>query len=79
MDPYSSDHAALGRAVRLLRGRLGISQEELADRCQIDRAYMGGIERGERNVSFAKVLLIRAALEVTLQELIAEYERELHA
>jgi transcriptional regulator with XRE-family HTH domain len=40
----------LGEAVRAERKALGLSQEALADAAQIDRAHMGKIERGERNV-----------------------------
>lgn len=79
MEPYSPDHVALGRAIRHLRGNLGISQEELADRCQLDRTYVGGIERGERNVSFGKVLEIQRVLGVSIQDLMAEYERQLRS
>ena len=73
---YSPDHAALGRAVRILRRRLGVSQEGLAAKCDVDRTFMGGIERGERNFSLAKLLTISDGLEVSPSELLAEYERQ---
>ena len=75
--PYSPNHAALGRAIRVYRRRLGVSQESLAARCDVDRTFMGGIERGERNFSLAKLLTISAGLEVSPAELLAEYERQL--
>jgi ribosome-binding protein aMBF1 (putative translation factor) len=40
-----------GNALRKDRHKLGVSQEEFADICGLDRTYIGGIERGERNVA----------------------------
>jgi transcriptional regulator with XRE-family HTH domain len=42
-----------------------MSQEELAHRCAIDRAYMSSIERGKQNPGIVSVLSIAAALGVT--------------
>jgi transcriptional regulator with XRE-family HTH domain len=58
-----------GRAVRKRREKLGISQEEFADLCGLHRTYMGGIERGERNISLANVEKIARALKIALSEL----------
>ena len=52
----------LGQAVRARREALDISQEALADAAQMDRAHMGKIERGERNVTLLNLLKIAAAL-----------------
>jgi transcriptional regulator with XRE-family HTH domain len=60
----------------VLRRRLGVSQEGLAARCDVDRTFMGGIERGERNFSLAKLLTISDGLGVAPSELLAEYERQ---
>jgi transcriptional regulator with XRE-family HTH domain len=73
--PVSPEHAALGRAIRELRRGAGISQEILADRARLHRTYVGGIERGERNVSFGNLLRLADALEVRPSELFARYER----
>ena len=54
--------ARFGLRIRQLRKSLGLSQEGLADLCGMDRTYIGGIERGERNVSFDNILRIAAAL-----------------
>lgn len=52
----------LGEAIRLERKRLGISQEELAFKADLDRSYMGGVERGERNVAVLNLCRIAKAL-----------------
>jgi transcriptional regulator with XRE-family HTH domain len=72
--PKSLEHAALGLAIREVRLRTGISQEGLADRSGMHRTYVGGIERGERNVSFGNMLKLAGALEVRPSELLARYE-----
>lgn len=55
---------ALGQAVRQARKERGFSQESFAVACGIDRAYMGGVERGERNVAMVNVARIVAALDM---------------
>jgi len=59
---------ALGERVRALRKSRGFSQEQLADACQLDRTYIGGIERGERNVTVLKIRLIAKSLAVSVAE-----------
>lgn len=71
MRPRSQEHAALGRAIRELRLGLGLSQEELAERCGLHRNYVGGIERGERNLTFANQVKLSAALGVQPSQLLA--------
>jgi transcriptional regulator with XRE-family HTH domain len=58
-----------GKAVRERRHRLRVSQEAFADMCGMDRTYMGGIERGERNVSLVNIERIAKTFKVTLSEL----------
>ena len=77
--PASPEHVALGRAIRQLRLAAGISQEGLAERSGMHRTYVGGIERGERNVSFRNLLRLAAALEVRPSELIGRYESSFSA
>ena len=52
----------LGNRIRLRRRELGWTQEELADRAEIDRSYIGGVERGERNLTFTVLCQICTAL-----------------
>ena len=50
--------------MRKIRNKVGYSQEELADRAQIHRTYIGGIERGERNPTLLTIHRIAKALGV---------------
>ena len=62
-----SDLLALGREVRRFREARGLSQEELAERSGLHRNYIGGIERGERNVGVKALAQLARAFEVTLR------------
>ena len=59
---------AFGQAVREGRKAQGISQEGFAHYCGLDRSYMGGVERGERNVTLANMERIIAALHMKPSE-----------
>jgi transcriptional regulator with XRE-family HTH domain len=63
--PRSAEHAALGEAVRLARVEAGLSQEALADATPLHVTYVGGVERGVRNPSYATIVRLAAALRVT--------------
>jgi transcriptional regulator with XRE-family HTH domain len=52
----------LGKRIRRRRKEVGWSQEELALLADIDRSYVGGIERGDRNVSFTILCRLCRAL-----------------
>jgi transcriptional regulator with XRE-family HTH domain len=58
-----------GKRVRQLRKSRGWSQEEFAHQVGLDRSYMGGVERGERNVSLENICLIAKALSLPASEL----------
>ncbi len=60
-----------GLRVRELRKEQGHSQESFAAACQLDRTYIGGIERGERNVALRNIETIAETLGMTLAELMA--------
>ena len=61
--------ALLGRKIRQLREEKNFSQEEFAGLADIDRAYYGGIERGERNVAAVNIIKIAVALGLEVGEL----------
>ncbi|TAK62354.1 MAG: XRE family transcriptional regulator [Bacteroidetes bacterium] len=52
----------LGKQIRTIRKEKGFSQEGLALSANVDRSYIGGIERGERNVSFLTLVKIARCL-----------------
>jgi transcriptional regulator with XRE-family HTH domain len=66
------DLKRFGARVREERERLGISQEELADRAGLHRTYIGGVERGERNLGLLNVIRIARALGVTPATLVGD-------
>lgn len=53
-----------GEHIRKLRKAKGFSQEDFAAEIGIDRSYMGGVERGERNISVLNIIRIAKALSV---------------
>jgi len=57
-----------GSRMRALRQQQGLSQEELAYKCDLDRTYVGSVERGERNISLVNIHLIAVALGVSPKE-----------
>lgn len=56
----------LGHRIRAARTSLGFSQEDLAYESEIDRSYIGGVERGERNLTFTVLCKIAKALRCDL-------------
>ena len=58
-----------GRRVRELRKDAGWSQEEFADEVGLDRTYIGGIERGERNLALRNIHRIAQTFDMTVAEL----------
>lgn len=61
-----------GERVRELRTEANFSQEEFAEECGLDRTYMGGIERGERNLGLRNIEKIADALDITIAELMED-------
>ena len=55
---------ALGEAIRRARTGAGLSQEALAVDADLDRSYMGGIERGEHNMTTMNIIKIADALKL---------------
>jgi len=74
-DMRKSDSGKLvtfGAAVRKVRQSQGLSQEALADACGLDRTYIGGVERGERNLSLLNLWRIATALKIHPADLLKE-------
>lgn len=59
---------SVGLRIKELRHKLGISQEELAERANIHRTYIASLEVGKRNVSIVTLEKVVVALEVSLSE-----------
>lgn len=62
----------VGNNIRKYRKILNISQEELAERAGLHRTYIGGIERGERNITLDSLQVIANALNIAPVVLIVE-------
>jgi transcriptional regulator with XRE-family HTH domain len=60
----------LGNNIRCYRKEKGVSQEKLAEQAPLHRTYLGGIERGERNVSLMNIVKISKALGVLPERLL---------
>ena len=60
---------AFGKNIRRIREGLGLSQEELGDTAKLDRSYIGGVERGERNPSLSAILSLSTALRIPASQL----------
>lgn len=63
-----------GRLVKLQREKQGLNQAELADKAGLDRTYIGGIERGERNPSLNSIYKIANALKIEPEKLLPKSE-----
>ena len=58
----------VGKRIKELRNKIGISQEELAFRSEIHRTYIASLEVGKRNVSIETLEKVVNALEVSMSE-----------
>ena len=63
---------ALGEAMKRVRLSKGITQEKLALLAEVDRSYVGRIERGDNNVAMLTLARLASALGVSLAELMSE-------
>jgi transcriptional regulator with XRE-family HTH domain len=62
--PVSDPRELFGRRVRTLRLGRGLSQEKLAELAELHRNYVGGVERGERNIALLNIVALARALKV---------------
>jgi len=67
----------LGEVVKNLRLESGLSQQQLAERCGLKRAYVGVIERGEKAITVEMALRLSKGLEVSLSAIFSRLE-EIH-
>lgn len=64
----------LGRNIKRLRQECGLSQEKLAELSELHRTYVGGVERGERNISLINLTRLARTLGVSLSQLVEGIE-----
>jgi transcriptional regulator with XRE-family HTH domain len=62
----------LGRAIRSLRLKAGLTQEQLAEAADLHWTYISGIERGVRNASITSLSQIAAALNMRVRDLVKD-------
>jgi transcriptional regulator with XRE-family HTH domain len=67
--PPASIKSRFGATIRTLRDERGLSQEELAERAGLHRNYVGGVERGERNIALENIVKLAKALSVATRDL----------
>lgn len=60
----------IGNRIRELRLETGLSQEKLSFACNLDRTYVGSVERGERNISVINLNKIAIALKTEPSEIL---------
>jgi transcriptional regulator with XRE-family HTH domain len=70
----NSELQILGQNIRKVRRGLKLSQEDLADRCDLHRTYICDVERGARNVTFGTLLRLARGLDMPVSELIRTAE-----
>jgi transcriptional regulator with XRE-family HTH domain len=68
--PHPDPRIIFGRCVRELRLRRGLSQEKLAELADLHRNYVGGVERGERNISLLNIVKLAHGLNVRPSRLV---------
>jgi transcriptional regulator with XRE-family HTH domain len=61
---------SIGNQIKATRVKSDLSQERLAFACELDRTYIGSVERGERNISIINLNRIAKALDVSISDLL---------
>ncbi len=70
---------AVASTIRYFRKLAEISQEALADKADLDRTYISGIERGVRNITLDSLEQIINALNVDVQTFFTKVSEEFNA
>ena len=60
----------VGDRIRKLRLEAGFSQEKLSFECNLDRTYVGSVERGERNIAIKNLYKLSKVLNISISELL---------
>ena len=58
----------IGNRIKELRKKLGLSQEKLANNCELDRTYVASVENGKRNISIINLEKIVKSLNASLKD-----------
>ena len=66
----------IGLNITIMRERRGLTQEKLAELAGLHRAYIGQIERGEKNIGLRNLEKIAKALDVNIRVLVDNYHTE---
>ncbi len=72
--PHAEDYAALGRALRALRRKAGLTQVQAAEAIGIRSEFVSAVERGVRGMRWHTLLLTLRAYNATLRDLVNEIE-----
>ncbi|MEQ9265042.1 MAG: helix-turn-helix transcriptional regulator [Balneolaceae bacterium] len=67
---------AIGRTVKELREQAGLTQEELAAKCETSSVYISEIERGIKNPSSATLMQLALSLEMKMSDLVLKIEEQ---
>ncbi|WP_202923603.1 helix-turn-helix domain-containing protein [Bacillus sp. SKDU12] len=70
-----NDLEVFGSYLRTIRSEKNLSQEELAFLCNLHRTYIGGVERGTRNISLLNIIKIAKALSVDPSKLLECFDK----
>lgn len=70
-------NAFVGERIKSLRKSKGLTQANLGEQVDLPQPYIGGIEKGERNISLDTLQKLIEALDITPEELFRHYERDL--
>lgn len=69
---FSGLNQLVASNLKRLRKKLGISQEDFAEKCGLHRTYIGAIERSERNITLQTLEKIAESLGVSPQDLLKD-------